>query len=337
MFISATVGGDGGGSGNILGVDYYVSVTGAGSKVYEVYDDTGFSALELIRVNYINCTNLGDIYSYRQGLESGTGRFSGSPSLTLHGLWRGGFRVTTSIVRSLAGTMTEPLFKEGTLFQMNSRFLSDINCDLPTLSPLMDFRPINFPNPSTLQMKGCEITRDGVYNSDDTNLTPNISQTDLASEWRNNNGLNNTYVGATSDLSVEVLTTIVSINTDYDLNGTFVVSDLQHFDSPTNGKLRHLGNTPRDYGVLFNFILEGSSNEGYKLSLIKDSGGVETVVNTQVRQITNQAGGRDVAYFNSKFRVRLNQNDFIYWKVSNITGTGNCTLELGSDWSVEER
>ena len=55
------------------------------------------NAFEFTRVNYINCTSLGDIYDYRQGLESGTGRFGGSPSLTLHGVWVGGYRITTSV------------------------------------------------------------------------------------------------------------------------------------------------------------------------------------------------------------------------------------------------
>ncbi|MDC1227291.1 hypothetical protein N8013_06545, partial [Algibacter sp.] len=96
------------GSGNLLGADFFISVTGAGSKVYELYDATGFNAFEFARINYIDCSSLGDIYDYRQGLEEGTGRFGGSPSLTLHGLWRGGYRITTSIVRSLAGTMTAP-------------------------------------------------------------------------------------------------------------------------------------------------------------------------------------------------------------------------------------
>ena len=76
------------GSGNFLGVDYFISVTGASSKVYDIYDATGFNAFEFTRINYNDCTNLGDIYDYRQGLELGTGRFGGSPSLTLHGLWR---------------------------------------------------------------------------------------------------------------------------------------------------------------------------------------------------------------------------------------------------------
>ena len=88
MFISESIAI---GSGNVLGSDYLVSVTGAASKVYELYDATGFNAFEFQRVNYNDCTSLGDIYDYRQGLEDGTGRFGGSPSLTLHGLWRGWF------------------------------------------------------------------------------------------------------------------------------------------------------------------------------------------------------------------------------------------------------
>ena len=60
------------GSGNVLGKDYFVSVTGTGSKVYELYDATGNSAFEFVRINYINCTSLGDLYDYRQGLEAGS-------------------------------------------------------------------------------------------------------------------------------------------------------------------------------------------------------------------------------------------------------------------------
>ena len=33
------------GSGNVLGSDYYIGVTGANSKVYELYDATGFKCV----------------------------------------------------------------------------------------------------------------------------------------------------------------------------------------------------------------------------------------------------------------------------------------------------
>ena len=69
------------GSGNLIGQDYDIKVSGLNSKVYELYDSNGFNAFEFSRINYSDCTSLGDIYDYRQGLETGTGRFGGSPSL----------------------------------------------------------------------------------------------------------------------------------------------------------------------------------------------------------------------------------------------------------------
>ena len=326
------------GSGNLLGFDYYVSVTGASSKVYELYDATGFNAFEFARVNYIDCTNLGDIYDYRQGLELGTGRFGGSPSLTLHGLWRGGFRITTSIVRSLAGTMTEPLFKEGLLFQMNSRFLTDINCDLPTLAPFCDFQTANFPNPSTVQIKGAIISRDDAFNANDTNIFPNLTASDLPCDWDNNIGISNTFVGGALNNDAEVQTVIATQGTAVDLNGTFTAVDLQHFDSPANGRLRHIGINPREFTVNWDFLIDGKDNDNYELFLIKiDTQANVSVEYAQVRTVNNFQGGRDVGIWAGQTSVILNQNDIIFWQIANLLDDDNCTLEVDSTWSVKER
>ena len=72
-----------GGSGNLLGMDYAIEATGVGSQVYDLVSDTGFNAFEFTRINYNNCSSLGSIDNYRQGLEIGTGRFGGKPELTL--------------------------------------------------------------------------------------------------------------------------------------------------------------------------------------------------------------------------------------------------------------
>ena len=326
------------GSGNVLGTNYFIKVDGAGSKVYELYDATGFSAFEFTQINYIDCTSLGDIYDYRQGLESGTGRFGGSPSLTLHGLWRGGYRITTSIVRSLAGTMTEPLFKEGTLFQMNSRFLTDINCDLPSLAPFCDFAPSSFPNPSTIQFKGGIFSRDGAFDANDSNINPNLSPSDLSCDWDNNIGIGNTFVGGRLNCGTEVLTTITTQGVAVDLAGTQAASDLQHFDSPANGQLRHTGINPKEFVVNFDLVIDGTQNNEIEISLIKvDSLAAETVEYTQTRIINNLQGGRDVAYFSSQTPVRLNQNDLVFWRVTNSGGTADVTLEQDSSWAVRER
>ena len=163
-----------GGSGNVLFDNFLIDVSGTGSQVYNLVSDTGNEAIEVDRINYNNCTSLGTIDNYRQGLEQGTGRFGGTPNLTLKGIWVGGFRITTSIVRNLAVGMTGALFQAGVGFRMDSRFLSDINCDLPASAALFDFASSQFPNSSTLQMIGAIISRDGVIDASDTNLTPNI-------------------------------------------------------------------------------------------------------------------------------------------------------------------
>lgn len=325
------------GSGNILGADYLVEVSGSNSKVYEVYDATGFNAFELIRVNYNDCTSLGDIYDYRQGLESGSGRFGGSPSITLHGAWVGGYRITTSIVRNLFAGMTEPLFKAGTAFSMQSRFLSDINVDLPASAAFLDFSPSNFPNPGTLQLKGCIVTRNGVSNSSDANITPNISNSDLPSDWDGNSGMKNTFIGGLKDLTVEIETTLSAVDTPSIILGTWANSDLQHFESNLNYSFKHLGIDPQNFRITFDFVLQGLQDDQYIVHLMKNSGGSITSEYTQTRTIDRLAGVRDVTYFNGVFGLNMIQDDFLYWEVENITSGANCTLELDSQWFIEER
>jgi len=330
------------GSGNLLMKDLKITADGAGSKVYELYDATGFNAFELLRVNYIDCTSLGDIYEYRQGLEDGTGRFGGSPSLTLHGTWLGGFRITTSIVRALAGTMTEPLFKEGTLFQMNSRFITDINCDLPTLAPLIDFKPINFPNSGTMQLKGCEITRDGGYDASDTNVSPNLLNSDLPCYWKGNNGIPNTYVGGTALIVLEAQTTISTSGAYYPLNGTWLGRDLQHFEMiPAGGGLKHVGDTPREFEVTANLNIDGGANDELSIKVFKwddsTSSEVELDYTLQRRPVNNFQGGRDVAFFVINVGVELDTNDIMYWRVSNDSDTTNVTVEGLSFIRIQER
>ena len=325
------------GSGNLLAVDVYFECSGAGSKVFNLTDANGFHAIEMNRVNYINCTSLGDIYNYRQGLEVGTGRFGGSPSLTLHGTWVGGFRITTSITRSMSDTTTEPLFKAGTAFVMNSRFLTDMNVDLGTLQPFLDFAPANFPNTDTLQLQGIILTRDGVVNSDDLNITPNVTEKDLISQWKNNLGVHNTFVGGMSTVTAEVETTITTINTPYTLLGTQTASDLHHFDAPLNGQLRLLGEVPTAYSSIFDFVIVGISADVLELELVKDVSGVVSVIQQQKRVVNNLAGGRNVAYFNGVFNLTMQKNEFVYWRIINRTGTGNVTVELDSMWHVVKR
>lgn len=326
-----------GGSGNILFKDFFIDIQGVGSEVYDIVGDTGFEAIEVDRINFNNCVSLGTVDTYRQGLETGTGRFGGTPELTLAGTWVGGYFIDTSIVRSLSNSAFS-LYKAGTAFVMNSRFRSNQNIDLPALANFVDFAPANFTNPSTLQLEQCIITRNGVADAGDSNLTPNISASDLESSWTSNNGLPNTFEGGRANVTVEVTTTIVQ-NVFTDLLGTWTTSGLQHFDSPSNGQLRHLGNSPREYKVLSSIVLEGNQNDIVTIKIVKfDSSATSFIdIETQTRTINQLQGSRNVGFFSIFAVVTLDQNDYVKIQVTDTSGSNDVTAEIDAFLIVDER
>ena len=328
-----------GGSGNLVGKDYSIDVSGVSSKVYDITDATGFNAFEFARINYNNCTSLGTITNYRQGLEVGTGRFGGKPELTLAGTWLGGFFIDTSIVRSMDDGAYS-LFKAGAGFSMASRFRSNMNIDLPASANFFDFAVGNFVNPSTIQIEGAIITRNGVFNAVDSNITPNITASALVSAWSGNNGMPNTFEGASIGVTTETSTTINTLGVFEDVIATaWTPVDMQHFDNPAGNQLRHLGNTPREYKVIADFLMDSASNNVLTLRVSKwdDSASTFSVVLDQSRQVNSLVGGRDVAFFGININTTLDQNDYIKLEVANQSGTANVTAEVDSYYIVEAR
>ena len=329
MFVS-----DVGGSGNVLISDLYIRASGTSSKVYDLVDATGFNAIECNTINYIACTSLGVIDNYRQGLETGTGRFSGTPELELKGVWVGGFFIDTSIVRGLTDG-SYSLFKAGTGFLMSSRFRSNMNVDLPASVTYCDFSNSNFVNPSTLQITEMLMTRAGISDATDINYFPNIGVGEIAASFTGNKGLPNTFVGGKLTLTTEIATSI-TFNLPTALAGTFTASNLQHFDSPANGQLRHLGIDPREFRASFDFVLEGGNADDMKIELVVNDG-IDNVVYNSTRVINNLVGGRDVAFYTNSVDIVLNQNEYCFWNVTNLSDSSNCTLELESSFSVTAR
>lgn len=328
-----------GGSGDVLRERFAVEISGVGSQVYDLTDSTGFHAVEADRVNYNNCSSRGELTGYRQGLETGTGYFGGTPELTLSGNWVGGYFIDTSIVRGLTNSAFT-LFKAGAGFVMASRFRSNQNIDLPALASFLDFAPANFTNPSTLQLEQCIITRNGVSDASDSNLTPNVLAGDLVSSWTGNNGLPNTFEGGSIGVTTETTTTITVDGQFEDLDATlWSTSGLQHFDNPSGNRLRHLGNSPREYKVVASFALDSTANNTVSLRVSKfDSSTTSTsIVLTQTRQVNNFVGGRDVAFFNININTTLDQNDYIFLEVANVGATNNITAEVDSYYVIEER
>lgn len=335
LFISAV-----GGSGDILLMDFKIDISGTTSQVFNLEADTGVEAFEMNMVNFNNCTSLGEVDGYRQGLETGTGRFGGTPELTLSGTWSGGYFISTSICRDLIDG-SYFLYKEGTVFTMASRFRSNANMDLNASVGFVDFVPANFPNANTLQFTETIIARNGLFDPTDATLIPNIGKGDIASSWRNNIGIDNTHVGGELDLTSETLTSITVLDQFETLLGTFTSSDLQHFDSPSNGQLRHLAETPREYSFNGNLIIDGTANDILTVRIRRwdDSASGFVTELTQTRKINPFSGTDDFAFFLYISRkIILDQDDYIFLEVANTSsGSNDITLKIDSYFIVEER
>lgn len=325
------------GGGNVFFDRMGIEVSGANSQVYDLVDPSGFNAVELTTVNYNNCTSLGELEGFRQGLELNTGRFGGTPELTLSGTWLGGFRISTSITRSLDDTWSGTMFKAGASFVMNSRFLTDMNVDLGSLHSFLDFRAINFTKPSLLELDGCIISRDGLFDSSDSNITPNILVGELQSRFTNNKGIPNTFEGIVADITTEVETVIASTGIYVDLAGIYTTSEEVHFSSTTNGEWLNEGDNPIEYEVFLSYVIDGGANDEVEIAIFKSDGTTETEVRSQERPINNLLGGNDISFYTIKSSVELLQNEFVLLKIRNNSDTTNVTAKIGSYINISRR
>jgi hypothetical protein len=325
-------------AGDILWSDFKIEVTGLNSEVLDVTDGTGFNAFEIARINFNNCTSRGTLNGYRQGLETGTGYFGGTPELTLDGTWIGGYFIDTSIVRGLTDG-SYSLFKAGATFTMASRFRSNQNIDLNATVSFFDFAPANFINPSTLQLDNCLIARNGVFDASDSTIIPNISETNVESSFTNNVGISNTFVGGKLKVNSASATPIAAGSTYYTLNAAWTQQQFSHFDSPSVGQLRHLGVNPIEFRLQADFTVECTANNvlAIRLRVWRDKTSSFVEFQPQLRQVNSLVGGRDVAFFSIFTSLKLEKNDYVYFQIANNSGANNPTLELDSFYIIEER
>ena len=140
-------------------------------------------------------------------------------------------------------------------------------------------------------------------------------------------------------LTAEITTTIVSPGAFVDLAGTWTASDLQHFDEPANGQLRHLGQSPIEYKVSGQLVLDSNSNDEVDLKIVIWRAATSTFEDGKTirRVINNLQGGRDVAYFVLSDNIILNGNDYVKLQVANVNATNNITAEIDSFMNIEAR
>lgn len=194
------------GCGNLFIQNLSIEASGTGSKVFNLTNSGavtgGADAIELGVVNFNNCTSLGTVKNFRQGLWNNVGIFGCKEGITFEGVWSGGFRADLVIVRNfgVAG-VGGTLFKAGADLLFKSRFLTDINADFKASGNLSDFIAANFNTTKLYQIKAAQVTRGGVL--DDTqNYTGALSAFSPQCDWSGNNGMKNSNLhpyGITTD------------------------------------------------------------------------------------------------------------------------------------------
>ena len=118
----------------------------------------------------------------------------------------------------------------------------------------------------------------------------------------------------------------------HEYQGMKTLRELQHFDAPANGQLRHLGNSPREYRIVSDFTIEGTANDELVLRVTKWDNSASSFVPwySQTRPVNSLVGGRDVGFFSLTVGVTLDQNDYIKLQVANNTAARNVTVEVES-------
>lgn len=320
-----------GGSGDILIKDMSFTVSGTSSRLFNLVSDTGNEAIEISRVNFNNCTDLGIVDNYRQIFESGTGRFGGTPEIELRNAVSG-YRISSSIALGMSN-LPSALFKNGAGLTFSGRFICEINCDLPASGALITFSDSNITNNESLQLQNCRVTRSGVLDTTDNTIYPNIDQDSVKSLWSNNVGIPNTYKYIKGNITTEVTTTVSVVNTYYPLEGTFTVVQESHFDMPTNGVFRLLSGNGV-YQFSGDIVLAGTADNEIDIRITKSTDGgstFPTVINHIKRTINNLSGGRDVAFFPLNFIASLVEGDRVRIEVENkTTPVTNVTTEIDS-------
>jgi hypothetical protein len=321
--------------GSVLLQDFFILESGANSSVFSLINNgSGFFINQGLAYN--DCTNRGDLFNFQQGLEENVNMIGGNPSITLHGIWDG-WKSSNILIRGLSGTISNAMYREGTLFQINSRFIITANIDLGTLGSFIDFQEISFVNPSSFKIEDTIITRDGNIGSEDSNIIPNILESNIKCNWENNIGMGNTFLGIELNNTIITTTPISTQGTLVDLEGSFDQLIPVHFEQVGSGfEVKHLGNDVNEFLVTYDMTLESARNAQLVLTFIKvdSQGGNPEIVSEQLRTVNNLSGSRDVAFFSRTFDVKLSINENLICQVANVTGTQNISLEIDSYFLV---
>lgn len=327
MFVSP----GGGYSGTLLMRDMFVTTSGTGSQVFDLDNQGNGGAVECTDFNFVNCTSLGTLDAYRQGLFSNWAAIACSDGLTMEGTWSGGFAILTAIIVSAGTPFTGTLLKKGASLSVEGSIRSDINAlQLDATGAICDFEPANIVNDAGFRMSE-------VRSNPAATPFPNMPSTSVKARFSNSVGFRNTYVGAQWSITAETATVITATNTPVKVAGTTTYTDENWFDHTTDNAMRYIGSD--QVGVIIHGQLSFSGTNGNQINVIVRHWVDATssyVDLSETGPFTMNAGGRAENIGILGF-CDFDQNDRLEIWVENQSATNNVTAKLGGIVSISER
>lgn len=321
-------------SGDLFLTDIDITVSGTGSKVFELDNEENSHAVEWNTTNFISCTSLGTLTGYRQGLSRNVAWISCSDGLTMAGPWAGGWAAVDSIIIGAPMT-TGTLFKAGAGLVIGGSFRSNVNIlDLGTSGGIFcDFAPSNF----TLDA-GFDLS--DVRANPAANNLPNMPATSVKASITNSPGLSNTFPGATASPEANSEVVVSVADTLYQLTGAMTLADSYWFSLANTNGLRLDSSNVLEISAIGTLSFTGTSNNVMAVRLRQYDASDDSYINIGPEYRTTLNGGPagDRAE-NVTFHAlaSLSQNDRVEVWIKNISGTGNITLVAGGQFRVLAR
>lgn len=279
-----------------------VYMNGDNQTVWEHIGNTGNESFEINQFvvygggsPFATGTNskMGRIETIRQGF-MGTCFFWGvQDGFECAGHWvGGGLRISNTLWLMCTGKFYYSDISDPVIF--DTRFSSNANVNVPLGSIGYDFPETAFTYDGQYQLQNGNASGDGVIVTEWNGKSPAFN---TRANFRNNNGIQNTYIGGEWKLTVATETIINTANVWVPLNLATAEFDLTWF-SESNGVFTYLSDTPLDFTSINAVTMVGKSGDIIELMArrIEFIGGIET--DLQEAQLTIRgtlAQGRSTA------------------------------------------
>tara|TARA_R110000764_G_scaffold99462_1_gene184121 strand:+ start:46 stop:1281 length:1236 start_codon:yes stop_codon:yes gene_type:complete len=321
-------------SGDLFLTDLDLEVSGGSSKVFELDNNENSNAVEWNTVNFINCTSLGSLTDYRQGLSRNVAFISILDGLTMSGTWSGGWAALDSILIGAPMT-TGVLFRAGAGLVIGGSFRSDMNLlSLGTAGGIFcDFAPGNITLDAGFSLAN-------VRANPLANNLPNLLSSSTKALITNSPGIGNTYPGGVVGPTTDSEVVIGSSDTLYQLTGAMSLSEAYWFSVANNNGLKSDSINDVEVVTLGTMSFSGSNNNEMVVQLRKYDVSASAYVNIGPEYRTTLNGGPSGGRAeNISFHTitSMSQDDRIEVWIKNITGTGNITLVAGGQLQVLSR